>query len=106
MFQNFLRCEKQEGVWSGATFMEAFFFPELMVRLFYVLVIHGLATQKKKNPFLSLTGLAEIWRREVLFFFPDLCRNISHKSNKDETAYGWSNTTLADMEDGLLLFCC
>lgn len=41
-----------------------------------------------------------------LFFSPDLCRNISHKSNKDETAYEWSNTTLADMEDGLLLFCC
>lgn len=81
--------------------MEAFF-PELIVRLFYVLVIHGLATQKKK----SLFKFGRNMEKGSLFFFPDLCLNISHKSNKDETAFEWSNTTLADMEDGLLLFCC
>lgn len=50
------------------------FFPELIARRYYVLVIHGLATPKKKNPFLSLTGLAEIWRREVFIYsFLQIC---------------------------------
>lgn len=50
--------------------MEAFF-PELIVRLFYVLVIHGLATQKKK----SLFKFGRNMEKGSLFFF-QICVSI------------------------------
>lgn len=72
-------------------------FHELIVRLYCVFVIHTLVTQKS----FKVKHFGRNTEKYSFFSFPFL-----KKSNKDETAYEWSSTTMTDMEEGLLLFGC